>query len=371
MLFFELIQVAVGRCERLSMTPSASEWLHLYQLSEQQSLQAICYAAVKRLPKDQWPDEQNLIDWIWESQRIAEHNALISKRSAEVCEHLTKEGFDVCILKGQGNALLYGDMSSFRQVGDIDIWTLPHDNPKHQPKCRVVEFVRNQYPNAFLRYHHIEYPIFKDAEVEVHFSPIYLNNPFLNSKLKKWFDKHREEQMNHLVEMDGKQVAVPTLEFNALYQLLHIYKHIFEEGIGLRQMMDYYFVLQRLNETSGTASYASLLEMIKTLKLEPLAGAVMYVMREVFGMKEEELYCAPRRKEGLSLLSEIMQAGNFGHFDTRYHKEKMTHKASFSRYWRKTKRNLILACYYPSEGLWEPFFRFYHFLWRIFKLWKI
>lgn len=380
MLFFELLQVAVGRRERLSMTPSASEWQHLYQLSEQQSLQGICYAAVRRLPKDQWPDEQELIDWIWESQRVAEHNTLLSERTAQAYERMTREGFDVCILKGQGNALLYGDLSSLRQAGDIDIWTLPHDRPEHQPKRRVVEYVLTRFPKAFLRFHHIEYPIFDDAEVEVHFSPIYLNNPFLNHKLSRWFATHREEQMQHKVEIGGHQVAVPTLEFNALYQLLHIYKHIFEEGIGLRQMMDYYFVLQRINEESGESrgsrdsrqsSPDDLLAMLKALKLEPLAGAVMYVMREVFGMREDELFCAPRRKEGLSLLSEIMQAGNFGHFDTRYDKETLTRQASMRRYWRKTKRNLVLACYYPNEGLWEPWFRLYHFFWRTFNLWKI
>ena len=380
MLFFELIQVAVGRRERLTMTPSASEWQHLFQLSEQQSIQGICYAAVRRLPRDQWPEEQNLIDWIWAAQRIAEHSTLLSERSAQVYEHLTREGFDACILKGQGNALLYGELSSLRQVGDIDIWTLPHDNPGHQPKRRVVEFVLKHFPNAFLRFHHIEYPLFDDAEVEVHFKPIYLNNPFLNQKLNKWYAAQQEEQMSHRVELAGKQVAVPTLRFNALYLLLHIYKHIFEEGIGLRQMMDYYFVLQRLNEEIGLpgdsretkeSGYDDLLTMIRTLKLEPLAGAVMYVMHEVFGMKEEELYCAPRRKEGLPLLSEIMQAGNFGHFDTRYDKETLTRQASMRRYWRKTKRNLVLACYFPQEGLWEPVFRLYHFFWRIFNLWKI
>lgn len=385
MLIFELLQVALGRRDRLSMTPSASEWQHLHQLSEQQSLQGICYAAVKRLPKDQWPDEQNLIDWIWESQRIAERNKLLSERSAQIYEHLAQEGFDACLLKGQGNALLYGELSSQRQVGDIDIWTLPHDNPTHQPKRRVVEYVRKRFPNAFLRFHHIEYPLFDDAEVEIHFSPVYLNNPFLNRKLNAWYGKQRGEQMQHKVKMGDKLVAVPTLQFNALYQLLHIYKHIFEEGIGLRQMMDYYFVLDGLNKEalsrdtrtsresrdSRISRYDDLLAMIKTLKLEPLAGAVMYVMREVFGMKEDELYCAPRRKEGLSLLSEIMQAGNFGHFDTRYDKEKLSRQASMRRYWRKTRRNFVFACYYPSEGFWEPLFRLYHFFWRIFNLWKI
>lgn len=98
----------------------------------------------------------------------------------------------------------------------------------------------------------------------------------------------------------------------------------------------------------------------------------MYVMSEVFGMRDEELPFAPRRKEGLALLSEIMQTGNFGHFDTRYDREKKpTRQASLHRYWRKTKRNLVSAFDYPDEGLWEPLFRLYHFFWRIFNLWKI
>ena len=388
MLFFELLQVAVGRRDRLSMTPSESEWQHLYTLSEQQSLQGVCYAAVRRLPQEQQPKGQSLIDWIWDAQRITERNQLMSARSAEAYERLTADGFDACILKGQSNARLYGEMAELRQTGDIDIWAIPHQQPQHQPKRRTIEYVRRRFPNTFLRFHHIEYPIFDDAEVAIHFVPIYLNNPFLNRKLNKWHDEQRAEQMAHRVEMSGRQVAVPTAEFNALYQLLHIYKHIFEEGIGLRQMMDYYCVLDALNKVRAEGPEDSrpsrisresrisrndeLLAQIKALRLEPLAGAVMYVMSEVFGMRDEELPFAPRRKEGLALLSEIMQTGNFGHFDTRYDREKkLTRQASLHRYWRKTKRNLVSAFDYPDEGLWEPLFRLYHFFWRIFNLWKI
>ena len=54
----------------------------------------------------------------------------------------------------------------------------------------------------------------------------------------------KEEQFSHRV-MLGEQgeIAIPTVEFNLIFQLTHIYAHLMNEGIGLRQLLDYYYVL--------------------------------------------------------------------------------------------------------------------------------
>ena len=39
------------------------------------------------------------------------------------------------------------------------------------------------------------------------------------------------------------EIAIPTVEFNLIFQLTHIYAHLMNEGIGLRQLLDYYYVL--------------------------------------------------------------------------------------------------------------------------------
>lgn len=369
MLFFELLQVALGQRDRLSFNPSQSEWEHLFQLSRQHTVVGVGYQAVCLLPKEQSPEEGVLANWIWQAQRIAERNLKLNNRSVRICEGLNRKGYDACLLKGQGNALMYGAMADKRQPGDVDVWGIPHERPEHQPKRRVIEFVQKKFPKSQLRFHHIDFPVFEGVEVEIHFVPIYLNNPILNHRLNQWYREHREEQMNHRVELEGCQVAVPTLAFNALYQLLHIYKHIFEEGIGLRQLMDYYFVLKALHEEKYDIS--ELKQMIEKLKLERLAGAVMYVLKQAFAMPDDWMIASPRKHEGLLLLSEIMQSGNFGHYDTRYRKEGKGWTAELHRYWRKTKRNLILSYYFPHEGLFEPGFRLYHFFWRTLKLWRI
>ena len=38
-------------------------------------------------------------------------------------------------------------------------------------------------------------------------------------------------------------IAVPTTAFNVIYQLTHLYHHFFDEGIGMRQIIDYYYVV--------------------------------------------------------------------------------------------------------------------------------
>ena len=54
----------------------------------------------------------------------------------------------------------------------------------------------------------------------------------------------KEEQFSHRV-MLGEQgeIAIPTVEFNLIFQLTHIFSHLMNEGIGLRQLVDYYFVI--------------------------------------------------------------------------------------------------------------------------------
>ena len=76
--------------------------------------------------------------------------------------------------------------------------------------------------------------------MEVHFSPCRLHNLINDNELQEWFGQQRAMQFSN---KDSNGWCVPTTEFNLVYMMLHMYRHLFGEGIGLRQMMDYYFVL--------------------------------------------------------------------------------------------------------------------------------
>ena len=81
--------------------------------------------------------------------------------------------------------------------------------------------------------------------VELHFFPCTMNNPIHNARLQKWFKRNADLQCSNVVTLpDGiGEIAIPTTAFNVIYQLTHLYHHFFDEGIGMRQIIDYYYVV--------------------------------------------------------------------------------------------------------------------------------
>ena len=85
----------------------------------------------------------------------------------------------------------------------------------------------------------------KRLNVEVYFFPCSMNNPIYHARLQKWFRRNADLQCSHIVGLpDGAgDIAIPTTAFNVIYQLTHLYHHFFDEGIGMRQIIDYYYVV--------------------------------------------------------------------------------------------------------------------------------
>jgi len=103
---------------------------------------------------------------------------------------------------------------------------------------------------------------------------------------------------------------VPTAAFNVVFQLSHVYNHLLHEGVGLRQIIDYYFLLKSGNNNQLIIENGKL----KSLGLHHIAGALMWVMKEVLLMDEGWMIARPDEKRGRMLLDIIMAGGNFGHF---------------------------------------------------------
>ena len=171
-------------------------------------------------------------------------------------------------------------------------------------------------------------------------------------------------QCSNVVDLpyDAGEIAVPTTAFNVIYQLCHLYHHFFDEGIGMRQMIDYYFVLLNTDNTNDT-NVAALQHELQHLGLWKFAGAVMYVLHEALGLPEDKMICPMDTKRGKLLLSEIMDGGNFGKHFVKY--GHFTQQGMAKKYFLKIWRNMHFVRYYPAEALSEPVFRTWHFFWRM------
>ena len=351
--FFDFLRFCIGSESEKPDTLVDADWKEIYTIAQKQCLVGVLFDGIKKLPAEHiGMKKELLLQWMAESQMLEKANVRLNDAAIQVSEWFRKKGFRTCILKGQGNALMYPNPYS-RTPGDIDIWVEGGDK-------RVISFVRSISPHEKACYHHIEFPSYKGVEVEVHYRPSFLLCFWHNRKLQKYYERVKEEQFSHRV-MLGEQgvVAIPTAEFNLIFQLTHIFTHLMNEGIGLRQLVDYYYLISMLSVNCEMLT--SLQKELKELGLWKFAGAIMYIMQEVFGMPASQLIVPPNEKYGKFVLNEVLEAGNFGKHDGRncFGKSQLGHNL------QRVYRDMRLVRYFPAEALCEPIFRVWHFFWRM------
>ena len=369
-IFFDFLQFCIGSVADIPASVKDADWKVLYVIAKKQALLGVLFYGIRRLPKELAPEQKLLMQWMVMAEHIRKQNIRLFQDSVKVCQNFENEGFTNCILKGQGNALLYPD-PYIRTPGDIDIYL-------SGGRRKIMKYVDHVCPIQVMRYHHVDFPVMKTA-IEVHFTPSYMFFPIHNSRMQKWFKEVMGEQCNHRVSLpDGYgEIHVPQVSFNVIYILSHLHRHIFTEGIGLRQLLDYYFVLLKWHTdlTNLTDSNKSLPQMtlintdldalrhkLKYLGLWKFAQAVMFVMKEVFGLSEDRMIVPMDEREGRFLLDEIMRGGNFGQYDTRLGSKE--NEGKLHRYLRMSLRNLRFVKHYPTEALSEPLFRTWFALWK-------
>ena len=441
-IFFDFLRFCIGSAKEIPGSLKAVDWKELYAIAKKQALLGVLFHGIRQLPKQLAPEQKLLMQWMVMAEQIRKQNIRLFQDSVKVCQNFGNEGFANCILKGQGNALLYPD-PYMRTPGDIDIYL-------SGGRRKIMKYVDQVCPNQVMRYHHVDFPVMKTA-IEVHFTPSYMFCPIHNRRMQKWFEEVMGEQCNHRVSLpDGYgEIHVPLVSFNVIYILSHLYRHIFTEGIGLRQLLDYYYVVcdfckvyqissnhlsnfsnhpvplskegstfspspsssgsgdvtalrcseplrskdggpskvspdcagwDRLDGSGDTTSACSLdagsssfsacssvvLDVVqrelKHLGLWKFAQAVMFVMKEVFGLSEDRMIAPMDEKEGRFLLDEIMRGGNFGQYDDRMGSK--VGESKIHRYFRMNLRNLRFVKHYPTEAVCEPVFRTWFAGWK-------
>ena len=442
-IFFDFLRFCIGSAKEIPDSLKEADWKDLYAIAQKQALLGVLFYGIQRLPKELAPEQKLLMQWMVMAEQIRKQNIRLFQDSVKVCQNFENEGFANCILKGQGNALLYPN-PYMRTPGDIDIYL-------SGGRRKIMKYVDQVCPNQVMRYHHVDFPVMKTA-IEVHFTPSYMFCPIHNRRMQKWFEEVMGEQCNHRVSLpDGYgEIHVPQVSFNVIYILSHLYRHIFTEGIGLRQLLDYYYVVcdfckvyqissnhlsnfsnhpvpfskegstfspspsfsesgdvtalrcseplrykdggpskvspgcagwDRLDAIGDTTSACSLdagssssfsacssvaLDVVqrelKHLGLWKFAGAVMFVMKEVFGLSEDRMIAPMDEKEGRFLLDEIMRGGNFGQYDDRMGSK--VDESKIHRYFRMNLRNLRFVKHYPTEAVCEPVFRTWFAGWK-------
>ena len=342
--FRKLIHISLERADSFEKTLSAKEWGHQLGMAKIQTLIGVLFEGVKRLPETQKPPQDIYGEWEMLTELVARIYHRHERQTAELERILNELGLHGCILKGTSLARLY-PIPERRMCGDIDVWV----------KGRRDDIIRT-FRDAGYAVHEILYQerkvdIFDDTVVEVHFRPSKTYNPFRNARLQRML-----RRMSPIRE--DAALTMPEARFNAVFCMAHMYRHYLEGGLGMRQMMDYYYVLRDLTPEERDP----VMKMLRQLGFGRFTGAMMTSLQFNFGLEDEYLLCKPDRRLGEKLVKDTIRMGNFGVMDARNRGKEG--EGSLARFIRKSKRVFSNARYYPGEVLWSPFARMSQFLWR-------
>ena len=379
--FYTILQSAIGKTVQLSHTLSEKEWNEIFGLAKKQALVGIMFEGVKRLPQEQWPPRNVVLQWAMMVESIKHRNRQTTDVCLRLTEALGKDGFETCILKGQANHVYYDGLNSehslgqLRICGDVDAWIWPKKPTKHPVKS-IIDFCQEKHILVSLCHLHAEVKPIDGVPIEIHFRPSFLNAPWRDRAFQKIFRKAQFVKAN----IDGcGEIQKMRVDYDLIFQLNHIYRHLLDEGVGLRQVLDFYVLLKDYHRQAAASqgnvlmSKAELMQKIRACGMSRFASALMYVLQEIFAMKEEYLICPASKKHGKFLLSEMMLAGNFGHYDERMvqlevKKGKLSYQLRKAQ--RRFKRNLRFLTSYPEEVICEPMARVAHWIWRKYRLWR-
>lgn len=354
-LFFSLLQLGTGLTDRIELpVMNQTLWASVFSMAQKQAVLGIIMDAMNSLPSNiEKPNRNMLLRLLSLVMEIEKKNMIVNHESKKWCEFFNEKGYGAILLKGQGVACLYPN-PLHRSPGDIDMWVTGNEN-------EIRKLAREELGAKDFTYHHIGVHDMGTTELEIHTTPSWMYSYLRNRKLQRMF-RTWASSCKEIELPDAGRVCVPSDEMNRVYLLVHIYRHVFSEGIGLRQMTDYAMLLNRGCSDDDKAVFAG---YMRELNIYGFAGAVMYVMKKVFGLKDECLLVEPDTEKGEKLLASIMEGGNFGMYDSSI--DRTIKKDSVMSFLTRNARNFRLLKEYPEEVLWSPIFKIWHWIWRKIK----
>lgn len=377
--FFLILQSAIGENVRLTHSLSHEEWVEMFELAKKQALLGLALEGVKKLPKEQWPQGDIVLKWTMATEQVKRQNLQTTNVCLRLNDLFAKEGFDTCILKGQANHVYYDrlidgvSLGMLRVCGDVDAWIWPKEKILHPVKS-IIDYCQRRNILLSLCHLHAEVKPINGVPIEIHFRPSFLNAPWRNSNFQRVF---KAAVFDNAKIDDVGVVKKLRVDYDLIFQMNHIYRHLLDEGVGLRQVFDFYVLLKDYNKerivSKELMGKEEIMKIISSCGMKRFATALMYVLKDIFHVGNDELICGISEKDGLFLLYEIVMAGNFGHYDKRMNSiEVRKGKLSFQlqRASRRFMRNLRFLSSYPEEVICEPFARIAHFLWRKLRLYR-
>lgn len=344
--YFQFLRFAMNPENQSVPNTERFDWDGFFRFVTEQAISGVAFEGVKILgDQGMKPPFKTLMEWVAIAVKIEEKNNILNSECVRLTKLFEAEVHKTTILKGQANARLYPNPLC-RQSGDIDIYVDGGEQRvlntllrlKMINKVDIGEF--EGAGNVSKSYHHVHLPTNeRGVDVEIHFRPSSgVWNPIANKKLQSFLEA---EIVSGCKKVD-EGFWVPSLRFALVMQMAHIENHLMDEGIGLRQIIDYYYLLK----SDERQAVGDLSDKFQSFGLAKIAGAVMWILREILGLEEKLLIVPVDEWRGKFLLGEIIKGGNFG----KYSSERRQN--GLGRFLSGRKKHLRLLRFDFKETIW-------------------
>lgn len=351
-LFFELLRVVLFRQELLSRNPSSFEWEQLYSIANKQALLGVCFSAISRLPNNQRPPSDLYNMWLAQTAQIVQQNELHTKVLVRVSSYLEGKTIDAVFMKGLICASRY-PQPELRQSGDIDFVV---SEELYVKTIRALEELGSV--NHELKHEHHGMAWVDGILLEPHYKIHNYQNP-TNDKAMCQLQKEVLNGTPSYYCIAENRIRKFPIEFEGMYLVSHMVNHVYEEGLGLRQIVDYYYWLQAFD--GDKALFLSYLDKMQMRR----AARIFGIITELYLGLEHGKGCLEKAstKEiqfAKSLMADIMRVGNFGR--EYYHGTVKGIRDVITNYMWVFRRSVRLAYLCPSEAHWWPYGKMIRFI---------
>lgn len=344
--FLELVSCGISGAaprEELFAALSPGEWERIYTLARRQTVCGICYKAYCQLPDRLLPPDAVLPRWVARVNAIETFNHLMADAVSRLTGMLRAEGLRPIVQKGLSVARFYTS-PELRECGDIDLWLRKEEFQRAVDTVKIVASDLRTHTDGSISF------TFRGFVIELHRRLINISNPVKARKIEELAIRRCDRTVNFNAAIPS---PAPLLEL--LLITVHIMRHVFGTGVGLRHVCDYVCASYSLRGQYDPTEFEQACSMLGISRWVALLNDFSV---EYLGADPALLPPAGPRKGApvppARLMKIIMEGGNFGH-----HPSGASDAAGSARHGKLHTLRMILrrsrfaASIAPGEAWWN------------------
>jgi hypothetical protein len=326
-----LVRSALWKEEFASFEMPSNAVRSLFRLAKEQTVEGLVSESLMRnnvrLPKEDAFQVYKI------NRDVTESNAIINKALSELCVLLTENHVKFVVVKGQTIAALYR-VPEMRTPGDIDFYCDEQNFQK--AKDVIAKNWHVEYEDDTESEQHVAFS-YKDVTFELHFCLMKFASPSNQRK----FDAYMKESQWDKISIGDVEVPILSPELNILYTFLHLYHHLIELGVSIRQFCDLAVLADHLQIRKDLLE--TMLNDIGFMRAFKTVGCILV---DYLGLPKEKFPFQLSRKDRKHIgymFDIIFEHGNFGMHRRKYEMRSGlgyymdSFKTKLSHYWHLYK----------------------------------